>query len=75
MIAEEATRCGMPYVNERWLGGLLTNFVTIQRVLGRLRDLDAWPPTAASTCCPRRKSSLERERTPHSSQTSRVSAA
>ena len=40
-IAEEAQRCGMYYVNERWLGGLLTNFTTIQRSLGRLRDLEA----------------------------------
>jgi small subunit ribosomal protein S2 len=41
VIAEEAQRCGMYYVNERWLGGLLTNFATIQRSLGRLRDLEA----------------------------------
>jgi small subunit ribosomal protein S2 len=41
VIAEEATRCGMYYVNERWLGGLLTNFTTIQRSIGRLRDLEA----------------------------------
>ena len=40
-IAEEATRCGMFYVNQRWLGGLLTNFSTIQRSLARLRDLEA----------------------------------
>src|SRR5512145_1183321 len=41
VIAEEAQRSGMFYVNERWLGGLLTNFATIQRSLGRLRDLEA----------------------------------
>jgi small subunit ribosomal protein S2 len=40
-IAEEAQRCGMPYVTERWLGGLLTNFVTIRKSLDRLRDLEA----------------------------------
>src|SRR6188474_3490566 len=40
-VAEEAQRCGMYYVNQRWLGGLLTNFTTIQRSLGRLRDLEA----------------------------------
>ena len=40
VVAEEASRCGMFYVNERWLGGLLTNFATIQRSLGRLRDLE-----------------------------------
>jgi len=41
VISEEAERCGMFHVNERWLGGLLTNFATIQRSLGRLRDLEA----------------------------------
>ncbi len=41
VISEEAQRCGMYYVNQRWLGGLLTNFSTIQRSLGRLRDLEA----------------------------------
>jgi len=40
-IAEEAQRCGMYYVNQRWLGGLLTNFTTIQRSLARLRELEA----------------------------------
>ncbi len=41
-IAEEATRCEMYYVNQRWLGGLLTNHVTIQRSIKRLKELDAW---------------------------------
>src|SRR3954466_8807784 len=40
-IAEEATRSQMFFVNQRWLGGLLTNFSTIQRSLARLRDLEA----------------------------------
>jgi small subunit ribosomal protein S2 len=40
VVAEEAQRCGMYFVNERWLGGLLTNFATIQRSLGRLRDIE-----------------------------------
>ena len=40
-IAEEAQRSGMYFVNQRWLGGLLTNFSTIQRSLGRLRELEA----------------------------------
>ena len=40
-VAEEAQRCGMFFVNQRWLGGLLTNFTTIQRSLARLRDLEA----------------------------------
>jgi small subunit ribosomal protein S2 len=41
VIAEEAQKCGMFFINQRWLGGLLTNFSTIQRSLGRLRDLEA----------------------------------
>jgi small subunit ribosomal protein S2 len=41
VMAEEAQRCAMYFVNQRWLGGLLTNFTTIQRSLGRLRDLEA----------------------------------
>jgi small subunit ribosomal protein S2 len=41
VISEEAQNCGMYYINQRWLGGLLTNFTTIQRSLGRLRDLEA----------------------------------
>jgi small subunit ribosomal protein S2 len=40
-VQEEATRCGMFYVNQRWLGGLLTNFQTIQRSIGRLKDIEA----------------------------------
>jgi small subunit ribosomal protein S2 len=40
-ISEEAQRSGMFFVNQRWLGGLLTNFSTIQRSLARLRDLEA----------------------------------
>jgi small subunit ribosomal protein S2 len=40
-VEEWAGRCKMPFVNQRWLGGLLTNFTTIQRSLARLRDLEA----------------------------------
>jgi len=39
-IAEEATRCGMFYINHRWLGGLLTNWVTVQKSVKRLQELD-----------------------------------
>jgi small subunit ribosomal protein S2 len=39
-VAQEAQRCGMPYVNERWLGGLLTNFVTVRKSLDRLKELE-----------------------------------
>ena len=38
--AEAALRCGMPYVNHRWLGGMLTNFKTVRQSIKRLKDLD-----------------------------------
>jgi small subunit ribosomal protein S2 len=39
-VAEEAARAGMPYINQRWLGGLLTNWVTVQKSVKRLQELD-----------------------------------
>ena len=39
-IFEEAQRCGMPYVNHRWLGGMLTNFATIKKSIGRLKTYE-----------------------------------
>lgn len=39
-ISEQATRVGQPYVNERWLGGLLTNFQTVTKRLGRMKELE-----------------------------------
>jgi small subunit ribosomal protein S2 len=39
-VAEEATRCGMPYVSHRWLGGMLTNFRTIRQSIKRLRQIE-----------------------------------
>ncbi|MCX8098952.1 MAG: 30S ribosomal protein S2 [Casimicrobiaceae bacterium] len=41
IIAEEAGRCGMPYVNHRWLGGMLTNFKTVKSSVKRLKELEA----------------------------------
>ena len=41
IIREEATRCGMPYVDKRWLGGMLTNYKTIRQSIKRLKDLEA----------------------------------
>lgn len=39
-IRDEATRCGSPYVNKRWLGGMLTNFKTVKNSISRLKELD-----------------------------------
>jgi small subunit ribosomal protein S2 len=41
-IAEEAARCSMYYVNNRWLGGLLTNWTTVQKSIKRLKELEHW---------------------------------
>lgn len=40
-VKEEARRCGMPYVNHRWLGGMLTNFKTIRQSIKRLKELES----------------------------------
>lgn len=40
IIAAEAARCGMPYVNNRWLGGMLTNFKTVKSSIKRLKDME-----------------------------------
>jgi small subunit ribosomal protein S2 len=39
-VAEEAKRCGMPYVNQRWLGGTLTNFKTVRQSIRRMKELE-----------------------------------
>ena len=41
IIAEEAQRCAMPYVDHRWLGGMLSNFKTVKQSVKRLKDLEA----------------------------------
>ena len=41
IVAEEARRCGMPYVEQRWLGGMLTNFKTVKTSIKRLKDMKA----------------------------------
>jgi len=40
-VKEEATRCGMPYMTQRWLGGTLTNFRTVKQSVSRLKELEA----------------------------------
>ena len=46
-VQKEATRCSMPYVNQRWLGGMLTNFKTIRQSIKRLNELDEMAPDGA----------------------------
>jgi small subunit ribosomal protein S2 len=62
-IAEEAQRCGMFYVNNRWLGGLLTNWVTVQKSVKRLKDLDDMATDGRYELLPKKEViKLERER-------------
>lgn len=41
IITEQAKRCGMPYVNQRWMGGMMTNFKTVKQSIKRLKELEA----------------------------------
>ena len=63
VIAEESQRCGMYYVNQRWLGGLLTNWATIQKSIRRLKDLEAMSQDGRYEMLPKKEViKLERER-------------
>jgi len=62
-IAEEAQRCSMFYVNQRWLGGLLTNWVTVQKSVKRLKELDDMATDGRYDLLPKKEViKLERER-------------
>jgi small subunit ribosomal protein S2 len=63
-IAEEATRCSMYYVNQRWLGGLLTNMATVQKSIKRLKELEIMATTEGGYAGRPKKEviRLERER-------------
>jgi small subunit ribosomal protein S2 len=62
-IAEEATRCGGFYINQRWLGGLLTNWVTVQKSVKRLKELDEMATDGRYDLLPKKEViKLERER-------------
>ena len=62
-VAEEAKRCSMYYVNQRWLGGLLTNYVTIQKSIKRLKELDEMSTDGRYEMLPKKEViKLERER-------------
>ena len=62
-IAEEAQRCGMFYINQRWVGGLLTNWVTVQKSVKRLKELDEMATDGRYELLPKKEViKLERER-------------
>src|SRR3712207_3871941 len=54
-IKEAAERAGMPYIDQRWLGGLLTNFQTISKRIKRLADLDQWVEDGTMELLPTRE--------------------
>ena len=61
-IKEEAIRCGMYYVNERWLGGMLTNFKTMQGRVGRLKELEKMQEDGRMSLLPKKEvAKLEHE--------------
>src|ERR1700680_4512898 len=62
-IAEEATKCGGYYINQRWLGGLLTNWITVQKSVKRLKELDEMATDGRYELLPKKEViKLERER-------------
>ncbi len=61
-IAEQATRVGMPYVNERWLGGMLTNFATISKRTAKMKELEAIDFTNVAASGLTKKELLQQER-------------
>jgi small subunit ribosomal protein S2 len=61
-ILEEANRCGMFYVNNRWLGGTLTNFTTVRRSIERLKELEAVLGDSEKELSKKERAGLDRER-------------
>jgi small subunit ribosomal protein S2 len=62
-ISEEAQKCGMFYINQRWLGGLLTNWITVQKSVKRLKELDEMATDGRYELLPKKEViKLERER-------------
>ena len=60
-VADAATRCGMPYVNARWLGGMLTNFVTIRSRVTRMEELEAMEADGRMALLPKKEQILLRK--------------
>lgn len=57
-VADAANRCGMPYVNARWLGGMLTNFVTIRSRVNRMEELEAMEADGRMAVLPKKEQIL-----------------
>ena len=61
VVAEEAARAGMPYVNHRWLGGMLTNFQTVKKSIKKLKDMQAQTEAGTDHLIKKEALMLERE--------------
>ena len=57
-IAAQAERCGMPYINQRWLGGMLTNFVTIRARISRMEELEAMVEDGRMALLPKKEQAV-----------------
>jgi len=60
IVAQEASRCGAYYVNQRWLGGMLTNWATIKTRVDRLKDLERREETGAMDMLPKKEAAVLR---------------
>jgi small subunit ribosomal protein S2 len=60
IIAQEASRCGAAYINQRWLGGMLTNWTTIKSRVERLKDLERREASGALDLLPKKEASVLR---------------
>jgi small subunit ribosomal protein S2 len=62
LIAQEAARCGMPYVDSRWLGGMMTNFKTVKSSVKRLKEMEAQQAAGATEAMSKKEALMfERE--------------
>ena len=57
-VATQAQRCGMPYINQRWLGGMLTNFVTIRSRIQRMEELEAMVEDGRMATLPKKEQAV-----------------
>lgn len=57
-ISEQAARCNMPYINQRWLGGMLTNFVTMRSRIDRMEELEAMVENGVMATLPKKEQAV-----------------
>lgn len=61
-VVEEAKRCGMPYVSNRWLGGMLTNFETIKKSVARMKEIEGWKENGVFDSLPSKEQSMHNKK-------------